>query len=151
MQHVSIIFELISYIEIFLQLSDLIQKNMKKIYNGYFMIFLSDRSYFHMTDSLSIADHGFPSPVLMSFSVDEMLLPRSVNLSSSFKESSIWVEMFFSVLVHTSIWMYHMDAGKAYKEKAWRQLHKNATNHIEQILEATSNKTAAVQPLTSNQ
>ena len=29
-------------------------------------------------------------------------------------------------------------------EKAWRQLHKNVTNNIEQILEATPHKTAAI-------
>ena len=37
---------------------------------------LSDRSDFRMTDSLSIAVHDFASHVLMSFSVDEILLPR---------------------------------------------------------------------------
>ena len=37
---------------------------------------LSDRSDFQMTDSQSIADHAFPSCVLISFSVDETLLPR---------------------------------------------------------------------------
>ena len=37
---------------------------------------LSDRSDFHMTDSLSIAVHAFASRVLISFSVDETLLPR---------------------------------------------------------------------------
>ena len=37
---------------------------------------LSDRSDFHMTDSQSIADHAFAGCVLMSFSVDETLLPR---------------------------------------------------------------------------
>ena len=40
--------------------------------------------------------------------------------------------------------MHHMDADKAYREKARRELYKNATNYIEQILEATSHKTAAV-------
>ena len=37
---------------------------------------LSDRSDFQMTNSLSIAVHAFASRVMMSFSVDEMLLPR---------------------------------------------------------------------------
>ena len=37
---------------------------------------LSDRSDFHMNDSLSMADHDFASHVLMSFSVDETLLGR---------------------------------------------------------------------------
>ena len=41
---------------------------------------LSVRSDFHMTDSLSIAVHAFASRMLMSFSVDETLHPRLVNL-----------------------------------------------------------------------
>ena len=43
-----------------------------------------------------------------------------------------------------------MDANKIYGEKAWRQLHKNAVNCIEQVLEVTPHKTAAVQPLTTH-
>ena len=39
-------------------------------------VVLSDRSAFHMTDSLSMAVHAFVSCVLMLFLVDEMLLPR---------------------------------------------------------------------------
>ena len=41
---------------------------------------LSVRSDFHMIESLSIAVHAFVSHVSMSFSVDETLLPRLVNL-----------------------------------------------------------------------
>ena len=37
---------------------------------------LSDKSDFHMTDNLSIAVHAFASHVLISFSVEETLLPR---------------------------------------------------------------------------
>ena len=37
-----------------------------------------------------------------------------------------------------------------YGEKAWQQLHKNAASNIEQILEAASNKAAAVQPPTTH-
>ena len=40
-----------------------------------------------MIDSLSIAVHAFVSRVSMSFSVDETLLPRYVNLSTSFRGS----------------------------------------------------------------
>ena len=40
------------------------------------LFFLSVRSDFHMINSLSIAVHAFVSRVLMSFSVDETLLPR---------------------------------------------------------------------------
>ena len=46
----------------------------------------SDRFDFHMTDNLSIAVHAFTSCVLMSFSVDEKLLPRQMNLSTCFSE-----------------------------------------------------------------
>ena len=46
--------------------------------------------------------------------------------------------------------MHHMDAEKAHREKAWRQLHKNATNHIEQIPEATPHKTAGIRSPTSH-
>ena len=35
-------------------------------------------------------------------------------------------------------------------EKAWRQLQKNATSNIEQVLEIASHKTAAVRPLTTH-
>ena len=48
--------------------------------------------------------------------------------------------------VHTAIWMHHMDADKLYREKACRQLHKNAASYNEQILEATSHKATAVWP-----
>ena len=51
------------------------------------MLIISYKSDFHMIDSLSIAVHIFASRVLMSFSVDETLLPRLGNLSTSFKES----------------------------------------------------------------
>ena len=40
------------------------------------LFILSDRSDFHMSDSLSIAAHAFTRCILMSFSVDETLLPR---------------------------------------------------------------------------
>ena len=46
--------------------------------------------------------------------------------------------------------MHHMDADKAYKEKTKQELHKNATSCIEQILEAKSHKTIAVQPPASH-
>ena len=35
-------------------------------------------------------------------------------------------------------------------EKAWRQLHKNAASNIEQVLEATPHKAAAIQPPTTH-
>ncbi len=39
-------------------------------------LILSDRSDFPMGDNLPIAGHAFATRVLMSFSVDKMLLPR---------------------------------------------------------------------------
>ena len=39
-----------------------------------------------MTDSLSISVHAFARRVLMHVSVDETLLPREVNSSTSFRE-----------------------------------------------------------------
>ena len=44
---------------------------------------LSVRSDFHIIDSLLIAVHAFVSLVSMSFSVDETLVPRYVNLSEN--------------------------------------------------------------------
>ena len=46
--------------------------------------------------------------------------------------------------VNTSVWMHYMDADLAYREKAWRQLRKNAASFTEQVLEAASHKAAAV-------
>ena len=42
--------------------------------------------------------------------------------------------------VNSTIWMHPMDADEAYKQKAKRELHKNVTSYIEQILEATLTK-----------
>ena len=39
--------------------------------------------------------------------------------------------------------MHHMDANKTYREKARRELLKNATSYIEQILEVTADEIAA--------
>ena len=39
---------------------------------------------------------------------------------------------------------------KTYGEKAWQQLYENAASNIEQVLEATPNKTAAIRPLTTH-
>ena len=65
---------------------------------------LSVRSDFHMTNSLSIAVHAFTCRVLMSVSVDETLLPRQVNLSTSFRELPfcvmlpLWLKHMYSIL-----------------------------------------------------
>ena len=54
---------------------------------------LSVRSDFHMTDRLSITVHDFVSRVSMSVSVDEILLPRYVNLLTSFRALPFSVKM----------------------------------------------------------
>ena len=46
--------------------------------------------------------------------------------------------------------MQYMDANKKDGEKAWRQLRKNAASNIEQVLEATPHKAAAIQPPTTH-
>ena len=51
--------------------------------------------------------------------------------------------------VNSTVWMHHMDADKGYREKARRELHKNVTSHIDQILEAIYHETEAVRPPTS--
>ena len=56
---------------------------------------------------------------------------------------------FFQAAV-VSTWMRQMDADWAFREKAWQQLHKNSANYIEQILEATPHKTAAIRLSTSH-
>ena len=52
--------------------------------------------------------------------------------------------------VDTAIWMHYMDADKTDREKAWLQLHKNAANNFEQVLEATPHKAAAVRSPTTH-
>ena len=54
---------------------------------------LSVRSDFHMTDTLSIAVRALTSHESMSVSVDETLLLRWVNLSTSFRELLFSVEI----------------------------------------------------------
>ena len=54
------------------------------------------------------------------------------------------------VWVNTTVWMHHMETNKMHKEKERWKLHKNVTSYFEQILETTSHKTVAVQPLTSH-
>ena len=43
-----------------------------------------------------------------------------------------------------------MDADETDGEKAWRQLHKNAVSNIEQVLETTPHKAAAIRPPTTH-
>ena len=61
-------------------------------------------------------------------------------------------QIFFPISgrVNSTIWMHHIDTDYAYREKAGRELHKNATSYMKQILDATSCKTEAVWPSTSH-
>ena len=52
-------------------------------------LFLSDRFDFHIINNLLIAVHAIARCILMSFSVDEMLLLRYVNLSTNFREPQL--------------------------------------------------------------
>ena len=61
------------------------------------------RSDFHITDRQSIAVHAFASHVWISFVVDETLLPRLVNLASSFRDPPFSVEM-------SPLWLQHMNS-----------------------------------------
>ena len=76
-------------------------------------------------------------------------IDRLSDISKSYRTDKI-KHVFFpsSGRVNIAIWMHHMDANKTYGEKALCQLHKKAVSYIEQVLEATPYKTAAVRPLT---
>ena len=62
------------------------------------------------------------------------------------------IKQFFPIssCVDTTIWMPYRDTNQTYGEKAWWQLYKNAASCIEQVLEATPYKAAAVWPLTTH-
>ena len=55
-----------------------------------------------------------------------------------------------SIIWKSDLWMHHMDAGKAFREKERRGLHKNATSYTEQNLEATVYETATIRLPNSN-
>ena len=46
--------------------------------------------------------------------------------------------------------MHYVDANETAGEKARQQLHKNAASNIEQVLEATPDKAAAIRPPTTH-
>ena len=71
---------------------------------------LSDRLDFYIIGNLLIAVHVFAKRWLMTFSVDETLLPRYVNLSTNFGEPPYWVEM-------SPFWLKQMDFLSAF---TWR-------------------------------
>ena len=87
---------------------------------------------FHMTDSLLIVFHAFVSHVLMSVSDDETLLPRLVNLSTSFRElpfcvemSPVWLKHVYSVLC-ALIWR-PMPAAARSRVSAWAGVFARST------------------------
>ena len=55
-----------------------------------------------------------------------------------------------SCRIDTAVWMHYMDANETDREKDGRQIHKNAASNIEQVLEATPQKTAALRPPTTH-
>ena len=61
---------------------------------------LSDRSDFHIIDSLSMAVHAFVWHILTLVSLHETMLPRYVNFSTNFRVPSFRVEMAPSRLKH---------------------------------------------------
>ena len=52
--------------------------------------------------------------------------------------------------VHTTEWTHHIEPDNSFWENGWRPLHENASSYTKQILEETSNKTAAVRPPTTH-
>ena len=62
---------------------------------------LSVKSDFRVTDRLSITVHSFASHVMMSISLDETLLPKYVNLSTSFRELTFSEEMSSILFAYT--------------------------------------------------
>ena len=48
--------------------------------------------------------------------------------------------------IDTAVWMHHLDANKTAEEEARRQLHKNVTSNIEQVLAATPHKIPTIRP-----
>ena len=87
---------------------------------------LSDRLDFHMIDILSVAVHTFTRHVLMSFSVDEMQLPRYMNLSSNFRELAFRVEMSPFWLKHFYDWYIYI---YIYINEKKKEIKKNFFKH----------------------
>ena len=48
--------------------------------------------------------------------------------------------------IDTAIWMHYMDSNKTAGEEARRQLHKNTTRDLEEVLVATPHKAPTVRP-----
>ena len=80
---------------------------------------LSVRSDFQIIDNLLIAVHAFANLVSIG-----------------------------SGHIDTAIWLHYMDANKTAGEEARRQLHKNATCNLKEVLAAAPHKTPTVRPPT---
>ena len=52
--------------------------------------------------------------------------------------------------VDTAVWMHYLDANKTAREEARRQLLKNVTSNIKQVLAATPHKTPTIRPPASH-
>ena len=48
------------------------------------------------------------------------------------------------------VWFLKTEWRNRFSNKTWWQLHKNAASNIEQVLQATPHKAAAVRPPTTN-
>ena len=66
----------------------------------------SDWSDFHMIDILSLIVNGFARCTLISLSVDQILLPKYVNLPTNFRGWPLKVEMVPSHLRHLNSVLY---------------------------------------------
>ena len=77
---------------------------------------LSNKFDLHIINNLSTAVHAFASSILMSFSVNEMLLLRYVNLSTGFREPPFSVEMsplWLKDVLHF-VWSYNCSCRRKY-------------------------------------
>ena len=79
----------------YIQIVELTTAAWKKLHSV-----LLDSSDFHVIDNLSMAVHGFARHILMSLSVDEMLLPRYMKVSTNFREPPFRGKMSPSWLKH---------------------------------------------------
>ena len=70
------------------------------------VLFFAERSDFHMIDNLSIAVHPLAMHMLPLFSVDEILLPRYVNLSTNFKGLPLKVKMVLSCVKYMNFVLF---------------------------------------------
>ena len=82
---------------------------------------LSDKSNFHMIDSLSIAIHAFTRRIWTSLSVGEKLLPTYVNMSTNLRKPQFKMEVAPSRL---------KDMYSSLFEFTWRLIPSNACSRL---------------------